>query len=169
MINIVEKSHQLIETLKPIDCAVDMTCGNGLDTLFLANIAKRVVAFDIQADAIQTTANRLKELKITHVTLIHESHENISRFVFEPVDVVIFNLGYRPGGNPQIRTTPRTTTLAIQSAIPLLKRHGKIILVLYPKNHDNEAEIIRSMCQSLPGNIVDCMEYRLLNKQDAPT
>lgn len=40
---------------------VDMTAGNGHDTLFLAQHAKHVTAIDIQAEAIRSAQERTKE------------------------------------------------------------------------------------------------------------
>ena len=39
--------------------AVDATCGNGHDALWLAEVCDRVYAFDIQPEAVKTTAELL--------------------------------------------------------------------------------------------------------------
>ena len=41
--------------------AVDFTCGQGFDTLFLAQHYNNVVAFDIQEDAISQSKQRISE------------------------------------------------------------------------------------------------------------
>ena len=51
--------------LKPLikkeDTVVDMTAGNGNDTLFLARLAKRVLAFDVSEEAIRRSKERTKD------------------------------------------------------------------------------------------------------------
>ncbi len=60
LIRVVLWAHQLLaEVLSPGDTAVDLTAGNGTDTLFLARLVGpvgRVIAFDIQQQALQNTA-----------------------------------------------------------------------------------------------------------------
>ncbi len=57
--NILHYAHYLLEqTLKPGEITIDATCGNGNDTLYLADLVGKdgkVLAFDIQEQAIHTT------------------------------------------------------------------------------------------------------------------
>lgn len=55
-----QQIHEWIKAFTPIDTVVDMTAGNGYDTLFLAQHAKHVIAIDIQEDAIIATQERCK-------------------------------------------------------------------------------------------------------------
>ena len=61
---IVPWCHQLVaEVLKPGDLAVDLTAGKGRDTLVLAQAVGeggQVVAFDLQAVALEQTAQYLE-------------------------------------------------------------------------------------------------------------
>ena len=63
--NIVSRSQQLLnEVLQPGDLAVDLTAGNGSDTLSLAQTVGptgTVLAFDIQVQALATTTERLEQ------------------------------------------------------------------------------------------------------------
>ena len=43
------------------DETVDMTMGNGFDTLFLANISKYVYSFDINKQALENTYEKVKD------------------------------------------------------------------------------------------------------------
>ena len=51
--------HYLSADMNPV--AVDATCGNGHDTLWLARRCSKVYGFDIQPEAIQNTRNLLKQ------------------------------------------------------------------------------------------------------------
>ena len=48
------------------------------------------------------------------------------------VSLILFNLGYLPGGNKLITTKANTTLKAIKSGLNLLNNKGKILVVFYP-------------------------------------
>ena len=101
MFKIVEFSHLLIsEYIKNSNLdfirALDATCGNGFDTIYISNLLENkgsVDAYDIQLEAINHTKKLLEENNISNVTLIHNSHEYIDATKY---DLAIFNLGYLP-------------------------------------------------------------------------
>ena len=85
---------------------IDATCGNGNDTLYLAEKVTNgfVYGFDIQKEAIDNT--QLKVSDFNNVSLIQDSHENVKQHVLERhlnlIDCAIFNLGYLPKGDKSI-------------------------------------------------------------------
>ena len=97
---------------------IDATMGKGNDTLFLCELAGekgKVLAFDIQQEALDVT----KELLKTHgkemqAELILDGHEHMDRYAGkESADVICFNFGYLPGGDHNLATTYRTSIEAI--------------------------------------------------------
>lgn len=110
--------------------AVDMTCGQGHDTHFLASRCKQVYSFDIQEQAI-TQAKQLCHDQ-TNITFILDSHVNIDQYVEDDVNCVIFNLGYLPGGNKSIITKKESTLIALSKANRKLKVNGVLIVTCYP-------------------------------------
>jgi hypothetical protein len=93
----IHLSHDfLAEVLDDESVAVDATMGNGNDTAFLAGLAKKVYAFDVQEQALEKTRQRLSDLEIENAELILDGHENLDRYVTEPIRAAIFNLGYLP-------------------------------------------------------------------------
>jgi predicted methyltransferase len=133
----VPLSHLLIRScLKPGDTAVDATCGNGHDTLFLAESVGpdgHVWGFDIQQQAIAETGRRLSEAGLSaRVSLIHDGHQNLSRHVTLPVQALLFNLGYLPGGDRSIITRPETTAPALEASLTLLAPAGVLAITIYP-------------------------------------
>ena len=99
---------------------IDATMGKGNDTLFLCELAGekgKVLAFDIQQEALDVT----KELLKTHgkemqAELILDGHEHMDRYAGkESADVICFNFGYLPGGNHNLATTYRTSIEAINT------------------------------------------------------
>ena len=140
----VPLSHLILRSfLNKGDLAVDATCGNGHDTLLLVKLvgdSGTVWAFDVQEDAIKSTAKRLSEAGLAgRVKLIHGGHEKMTQHVSAPVSAVIFNLGYLPGGDRSIITRPETTLAAFEQALELLHPGGIVAVTVYP-GHDIGAE-----------------------------
>jgi SAM-dependent methyltransferase len=133
----VTLSHfYLRERVRPGDQVLDATCGNGLDTLLLAELVGkggRVWAFDLQPRAIAATRELLeRQGRLGCVELIEAGHERLSEFVPAGLTAAVFNLGYLPGGgaNPVI-TCPDSTVCALQQALQLLKPFGIMAVSLY--------------------------------------
>ena len=114
---------------------IDATMGNGQDTVFLcqgAGGSGRVIAFDIQPEALEHTKMALEKQGFTNAELILESHEKMADYAApETADLIMFNLGYLPGGNHSICTRASSTTAALEQALILLKKGGAICLVIY--------------------------------------
>lgn len=130
-------SHLLIHTLlSEGDKAVDATCGNGHDTLALAERTGptgHIWGFDIQEQALAETGRRLSEAGLAgRATLLQAGHEEMSRHVAGPVKAVLFNLGYLPGGDRSIITRPETTVSALVQSLQLLEPGGIAMVTVYP-------------------------------------
>lgn len=115
---------------------IDATMGKGNDTLFLCEtVGKegRVIAFDIQAHALEETRKRLKrKLPFCNYELIWRSHETMAEYALpETVDCIVFNLGYLPTGDHHIATRAASTLQAIRSGLTLLKRGGVMSICIY--------------------------------------
>ena len=101
MSTIVTKSHELILSSLNKEIAVDATCGNGHDTLFLLEQFKKVYAFDIQPLAIKRTREKTEGLIIL---FFEDDFKKINQYVQE-ADAIMFNLGYLPGSDKKVRTS----------------------------------------------------------------
>ncbi|TGU85864.1 methyltransferase domain-containing protein, partial [Mesorhizobium sp. M00.F.Ca.ET.186.01.1.1] len=80
--NVLEVARKLIrERVQPGETVIDATMGNGNDTMFLAQLVQetgKVIAFDIQPQAIAKTKERLeREGLAERVELKLASHEEI--------------------------------------------------------------------------------------------
>jgi len=134
--------RQHVESTQPVRpwVALDATCGNGFDTLFLASLVGtegRVVAIDIQPQAIEITRNKLNEEKIgPRVALFCGCHSKLDDYLnseeVAEIAVSMFNLGYLPFGNKEIITHKETTLLAIDRAFQRLAPSGILTILSYP-------------------------------------
>jgi len=104
------------EILKPADTVIDATCGNGKDTQVLAGLVPEghVFSLDIQEIALQK-AKRLTGM--SNVTLMLRSHERLP--LIEGVKLVVYNLGYLPGGDKGLTTQTQTTLKSLEHALEI--------------------------------------------------
>jgi len=139
-LSITEKAHQLAaEIIEPGDSIIDATAGNGHDTLALANMVGRqgnVIAFDIQASALAISRERLHSYGLNHIVkLILAGHEQLDTLYPKPLPpprLILFNLGYLPGGDKTISTDQSTTIIALEKSWEMLSAKGRLIVVCYP-------------------------------------
>lgn len=159
------------------DCVVDMTAGNGHDTHFLAEQvgpSGRVIAFDVQEQAIEETTRRLQAAHVFDwVDLYHESHIHVGARLFaeqRPIRAGVFNLGYLPGSDKSVTTTGEETLEALRALLPVLVPGGLVVLVIYHGHSEGrrERDAVLEHVSSLPQQDYAVLQYRFLNQQNNP-
>ena len=169
MICVTDLSHDLFREYDFSNkVTVDMTCGRGQDTLFLSMISKKVIAFDIQLEAIESTKTLLAENKCENVTLIHDTHESIDKYIHEEICGVMYNLGYLPHGEKTIKTCLESTMNSLKKVLSLLAKDGICILVIYQKHEGNDSMAIKHYYSTLSSHEFDVIQVNLINKELAP-
>jgi tRNA G37 N-methylase Trm5 len=145
------EAHEAVRRMvRPGDFVVDATAGNGHDTVFLAGLvgpAGRVLAFDVQEEAVAATRDRCaRSGYAARVRLIRQGHEQIARHVdewlgFYPgVAAGMFNLGFLPGSDKSVITRAETTLAACRALLPYLTAGGLISLHAYTGHQGGERE-----------------------------
>ena len=175
MIDLLKTEKQFISThIKEGGTVVDFTMGNGHDTLWLSRAVGKdgkVYAFDIQQDALDSTAHLLEsEGADKNYTLILDSHHNVKNYVSEPIKAGMFNLGYLPGGNKSITTMRATTLPAIEAAIDLLGKDAILLIAVYPGHPEGDAEgkEITEYLSTLSRFKVCCTKVQIVNSPSSP-
>lgn len=175
MLDLLALQKQFILThLREGDVAVDFTMGNGHDTEFLSKTvgeSGHVYAFDIQAQAVESTARNLAAAGCPdNYTLIHASHHLVADYVKTPIKAGMFNLGYLPGGDKSITTMRETTLPAIKAAIGLLDMDAILLIAVYPGHAEGEEEgkMITEYLSTLSRYQVCCTKIRILNSPTSP-
>ena len=169
--------------------AVDATCGRGNDTVWLAARCGRVYAFDIQPEAIAATREALLAAGIgsTHqashaagvsdtsaaasaVALIEDSHANLARYVDGPIGLIVFNLGYLPGGDKNRTTIAVSTLTALQAAADRLAVGGLLSVTMYWGHEAGKAEreAVLTWAADLDRSIYHCVHTDMLNQPNCP-
>ena len=167
----IHLSHDfLAEVLDKDSIVVDATMGNGNDTAFLAGLAKAVYAFDVQEQALQKTEERLEQLGLDNVQLILDGHQNIDKYVDEPIRAAIFNLGYLPSADKTIITKPDTTLEAIEKILRRLQLGGRMAIMIYHGHEggSSEKEAVLNYVKQLPQEAFTAMCYQPLNQINTP-
>jgi hypothetical protein len=178
--SIISQAQLLIrDSLHEGDTAVDATVGNGVDTLFLARTVGprgKVFAFDIQAAAIASAKQRFEREQADDaiVEWVLRSHAEMGEVVPAQlqgrIGAIMFNLGYLPGGDPQIITRPESTLCALEASLPLLRPKGILALVVYPGHlgGQQEAAAVEEWARKLPATDFQTVKYQFLNPQQPP-
>lgn len=124
---------------------IDATLGNGWDAKFLAGIladypGSKLIGLDIQKEAIEAAKELLAPLP-EWVAFKLQSHASFPKEVQEnSVALIVYNLGYLPGGDKSLTTNTETTLESLESALPLIEPGGVISLTLYPGHPEGERE-----------------------------
>jgi len=162
----------LQQRLNPGDRAIDATCGNGQDTLLLAQLVGnegKVWAFDIQSQALEKTKVRLETTNyMSRVSLVHASHARMADFVGEPVKAILFNLGYMPTGELEIKTSAESTLAALQQGEKLLLPEGIILVAVYTGHEGGTEEwaAVKCWAETLSPREFNVWQSKQLNRSE---
>jgi len=110
------------------DQVIDATCGNGKDALRLAELVPQghVYAIDIQEAALEKAKERIPHSNISY---LHQSHTVLPPGEFK---LIVYNLGYLPGGNKELTTMTQTTLESLEKAAQLIVIGGALSITCYP-------------------------------------
>ena len=167
ILNMVKKICN--ENINKNDIVVDMTVGNGHDTLFLAGISKKVFGFDIQSIAIENTKKLLNDNNVYNYELFNVSHDKVSKVLNEykhNIKLILFNLGYLPCGDKSITTNHESTLKAVINGLDMLDNNGLVLIVFYPHPEGKlEAQVVLDY---LKQNNINYKIYKNTPNNDAP-
>ena len=152
------------------DVAVDATCGNGHDTLVLAKLAKHVYSIDIQPEAIES-AKRLTTEFTNKITFVQGCHSVFpDELNKNSVKLVVYNLGYLPGGDKSKTTNCNTTIASLKNALELIVEGGMICVTCYPGHPEGakEQQLLLEFARGLDRGFVCCFR-EWLNRPQSPT
>lgn len=154
--------------LKLGDGVVDATVGNGKDTLFLYELLKDpksyLIGLDIQLSAIE----KVRPL-VPRARLYCQSHETFPPLPFSP-RLIVYNLGYLPGGDKSITTQVQTTLQSLEEAKKIVAPGGCLSIVCYPGHAEGkkEEEALVLWASSLPASW-EVVHQRWVNRKLAPS
>lgn len=165
MKSMVEYVHERLSSYGQCKIGIDMTMGNGNDTLALCYICEEVYSFDVQQAAIDATYKKVQDYN--HVHLILDNHQNVDSYVQE-CDIAVFNLGYLPQFSHEITTILESTQCALKKIIKMMNK--AVFIVVYPGHSEGYRESlwIDEFVSTLNSKHFNVSQYRMLNKNKAP-
>lgn len=167
-------AHQFFEKLLlPEDIAIDATCGNGHDTLVLAKLLPngKVVAIDLQPQAINKTKTLL-EGRYPQVIFHQRSHETFPEDCLpESIKLIVYNLGYLPGGDKTVTTKREKTLNSLKNGLPLIQKGGCISITCYPGHAEGEEEekALLPFCRDLSREEWSVSYTQWINRTKSPS
>jgi tRNA G37 N-methylase Trm5 len=173
--------HYWKKIVKPGDIVIDATCGNGYDTLFLAQLLLEdekglLIAIDKQPEAIEAVKARLAaQISGRRLPCIRYETRCHSRFPDdldkESVALAVYNLGYLPGGDKTMTTMCPTTHQSLEAALPLIQHGGAVSITCYPGHSEGkrEEEMIIEFSSNLDPRIWSCCLHKWCNRRLSPS
>lgn len=167
--------HFIKDQVQPGDICIDATMGNGNDTQLLSELAGpegKVIAFDIQSQALTKTKERLERAKTPANYQLHlESHTHMADYAAPAtVSCITFNFGYLPGGDHTMCTHAETSITAIKTGLNLLKKGGILSLCIYSGGDTGfeERDAILSYLKTLDSQNYLVIQSEYLNRPNNP-
>ena len=175
IVNTLKISRDIIyEYVKEGQTVVDCTVGNGNDTVLLARqvgLTGKVYGFDIQKEALEATLKNLTcENLDNRVRLINDGHENFDLYIEEKIDFIIYNLGYLPKGNKNIKTNKNTTSVSLKKSLDLLNDNGIILITCYIGHEGGieEKDAVEELLKGLDQKKYNVIKYDFINQKNFP-
>ncbi|MDX2479338.1 MAG: class I SAM-dependent methyltransferase [Desulfuromusa sp.] len=189
LIRVVEWGQKLLsEVIQSGDLVVDLTAGNGQDTLALFQLVGKmgqVVAFDVQPQALVATRDRMvavgAKVRLQRhdiqplqcepgIDLLEMNHAELARVIPAAPQGIIANLGYLPGGQRDTVTRPESTVLALEQSCSLLAAGGRLAVVVYPGHPGGteEGTAVTHFFTELSSANFQVLQLRVSNRGEAP-
>lgn len=172
----LQVAHRVIrEHVKTGDFCIDATAGRGRDTAFLCSLVGetgRVLAFDIQEEAVASTKSLLRRECYDSISNVFcDSHSNIRNYAEDgSVSCITFNFGWLPAGNHHVFTRAETSIPAIEQGLMLLKQGGLISLCIYYGRESGfeERDALLEFLETLDSRAYTVIVARFYNRPNNP-
>ena len=104
------------------------------------------------------------------VTLVADSHANLARYVSEPIGLIVFNLGYLPGGDKARATQAETTLASLQVALDKLTVGGLLSVTMYWGHEAGKTEraAVLHWAAALERSTYHCVHTDMCNQPNCP-
>ncbi|SPN74092.1 hypothetical protein,tRNA(1-methyladenosine) methyltransferase and related methyltransferases,Putative rRNA methylase [Chlamydia serpentis] len=173
--NIIHIAHEIFKIkVSPGDTVIDATCGNGKDSLILAQLLQgqgKLVVYDIQKEALNSARvlfqQHLSKQEQAVIQMKEESHEY---FTEKDVQLIHYNLGYLPRGNRAVTTLETTTKTSLECALKIVSLDGLITIICYPGHPEGEKETfaVEGVAKSLDPKQWLVSSFYIINRCRAP-
>lgn len=165
------------QLLQKGDTAIDATCGNGHDTLFLAELGllEKLYSIDLQSSALKKAASKIETLPVEMQKCVHwieGSHAQFpSEIAKQSVKLIVYNLGFLPGGDKNLTTLLDTTLESVRNALELLAPGGVLSITCYSGHEEGakEEKALENYLAELPPTEWSYSHLFWPNRRQAPS
>ncbi len=126
----------------------------------------KVIALDIQEEALERTRAHLGPLA-SRVELCHQSHEELPQIQVN-ISLVVYNLGYLPGGDKSITTQAPSTLASLKKFLTIAPAVSVTCYPGHPEGAREEQELIKFFTSLSPTEWTVC-HHRWINRPLSPT
>lgn len=161
--------------VKPGAFCIDATAGKGRDAVLLAKLAGpagRVIALDIQPEAVEATRRLAEAEGVDHRVEVRLMDHRELASLAEPgtVDLIAFNLGWLPGGDHTIHTRTESTLPALAASLDLLRPGGALSLCVYygKENGYGERDRVLDWLAGLDDRLYNVLRLDFPNRKNDP-
>ena len=173
-LGVLDLAHRFLrEHVQAGDLCIDATCGRGNDTKLLCALtgaSGKVIGFDIQQEAVDSTAALLHECGM-QAELHCESHADMEKYAApETVSCIVFNFGWLPRGSHEIFTRAESSIAALNAALRLLKTGGALVLCIYygGANGFTERDALNAYLAALDSRYYTVLQCSFPNRTGCP-
>lgn len=156
------------------DLCIDATAGRGFDTALLCTLTGtqgRVLAFDIQPEAVESTKAHLAQQNLTNAEVYLDSHANLAAYAAPgTVACIVFNFGWLPRGSHEIFTHAESSIAALNAGLRLLRVGGVMSLCIYygGANGFTERDALLQYLASLDSRYYTVLQCQFPNRTGCP-
>ena len=161
--------------VRPGAFCIDATAGRGRDTVLLARLAGpagRVLALDIQEEAVEATRALVRQEGLEdRVEVLQMGHQDLDRCAAPgTADCIVFNLGWLPGADHRVFTAAGTTLPALEKALDILKPGGVLSLCIYygKENGYEERDAVLRWLRGLDPRVWNVLRIDFPNRENDP-
>ena len=121
--------------------------------------------------ALEQTKKRLEELSEAERKIIILKQQSHASFEEANVKLIVYNLGYLPGGEKTITTQCETTLESIRGAMDCLSLNGALSITCYPGHTEGakEQEAVLAFLSTLCSKKWLICHHQWLNRPLSPT
>ena len=86
------------------------------------------------------------------------------------IDFIIYNLGYLPKGNKNIKTNKNTTSVSLKKSLDLLNDNGIILITCYIGHEGGieEKDAVEELLKGLDQKKYNVIKYDFINQKNFP-
>ena len=173
-LGVLDLAHRFLrDHVQPGDLCIDATAGRGFDTKLLCELTGqtgRVLAFDIQQEAVDSTNALLAEHGLSAEVHL-ASHAALAQYAEpESVSCIVFNFGWLPRGSHEIFTHADSSIAALEASLTLLIVGGALSLCVYygGANGFSERDALLEWLSALDSRYYTVLQCSFPNRTGCP-